>query len=155
MVRHAKARENHGASNTPLWDVWNQMLARCSSPTHPSYRWYGARGIRVCEEWRVFTTFRAWAESSGYRQGLSLDRISSDKDYAPENCQWIPLAENTRKNRNLRWIVNAFGESKTIGQWIADSRCKVDKESSLRMRISRGWNPEVAIQTPNNRKGSR
>ncbi len=148
MVKNAKRRENHGEGRTPLWAVWNQMLCRCMSPGHQAWRWYGARGISVCEEWRTFTTFRDWAQANGYRAGLTLDRVSSDGNYEPSNCQWITQAENSRKSRNTRWLVEAFGETRTIGQWLSDPRVPGLKESAIRMRLARGWNPERALTTP-------
>lgn len=72
------------------------MKGRCSNPTNDSYARYGGRGICVCEEWRRdYVTFRAWAHSHGYQEGLTLDRIDPDKDYEPSNCRWLTRSENS------------------------------------------------------------
>lgn len=142
-------REFHGESQTPLWNVWNQMLCRCYSPTHQVRRFYGERGITVCPEWFRYIAFRDWALANGYHPGLTIDRISSDGNYEPGNCQWIPQPENARKCRNTVWWVEAFGETKTIGQWLGDPRvCPGLLESCVRMRLSRGWDAERALTTP-------
>jgi hypothetical protein len=93
----------HGESKTPLYRQWKAMIRRCESPTAHNYKWYGAKGVKVCPEWRDdFMGFRAWAYASGYSHGLELDRIDSDGDYCPENCRYITKKANIR-NRNLGW----------------------------------------------------
>lgn len=146
MVKHAKVRENHGQSATHLWEVWNAILQRCYNRRCRNYRWYGAKGVRVCDGWRRFSAFRQWAEASGYREGLTIDRREASGHYEPDNCRWITQDENAR--RNARHLLTAWGETKTAGEWVKDGRCKAGKETTLRMRVSRGWAAEVAIATP-------
>ena len=57
------------------------MIARCENKKNENYRLYGARGVRVCEEWHDFTNFRDWAEKAGYTDMLSIDRIDVNGDY--------------------------------------------------------------------------
>lgn len=83
-----------------LHRVWATMRTRCTNPNNENYRWYGARGISVCAEWRKFAPFRAWAVSNGYQKGMVLDRIDSDGPYSPDNCRWI-LNEQNHPNRKL------------------------------------------------------
>lgn len=42
----------HGMKNAPEYHVWKSMNQRCSNPNDKSYRWYGAKGITVCDRWR-------------------------------------------------------------------------------------------------------
>jgi hypothetical protein len=43
------------------------MKSRCNSPTSQDWKWYGAKGIKVCEEWSENTdTFVLWALKNGY-----------------------------------------------------------------------------------------
>lgn len=92
----------HGLSGTRLHNVWAGMIARCINPKNNSYRYYGAKGIRVCDEWRDFSTFNKWALENGCRDGLSIDRLDPKGNYAPENCQWITLSENARRMQRSR-----------------------------------------------------
>ena len=152
MVRHANFRESHGASKTPLWEVWNAMLQRCYNTRCRAFRWYGAKGVSVCTAWRTFSVFKAWAEATGYRDGLTIDRREAGGNYEPDNCRWITQEDNARRNATV--LITAWGETKTAGQWVEDERCKVAKESALRMRIQRGMTPEEAISTPARKYGS-
>ena len=63
------------------------MIARCHNPNFPAYRYYGARGIRVCDRWRE--SFDTFATDMGVRPvGLELDRIDPDGHYEPGNVRW-------------------------------------------------------------------
>lgn len=128
--------------------VWRQMKRRCTSPKDDKYANYGARGIRVCDEWAAdFPTFYYWAIEAGYRPGLSIDRIDNDGPYAPENCRWADRAtqsSNTRTNRRIA----AFGETKTLAEWVRDPRCVVSYPALQLRIVRRGWEPERAIKTP-------
>jgi len=70
------------------------MRQRCQNPKSDAWKWYGAKGISVCPEWADYCTFREWALSSGYVDGLSIDRVDSSGDYEPTNCRWITTKEN-------------------------------------------------------------
>ena len=90
----------HGQSHTRLHRIWRAMRTRCNNPNCTGYCRYGGRGITVCEDWDNFVTFQEWANKVGYRDDLTIDRIDNDQGYYPENCRWIPLAEQPL-NRSL------------------------------------------------------
>jgi len=138
-----------GKSRTKLALVWRSVIGRCHNVNDKGYKRYGARGIRVCSEWRNdFDVFEGWALKAGYSEGLSIDRIDNDGNYEPDNCEFIPMGRNASKtSRNM--ILNAFGESKITYDWLRDFRCKV-KAETLRDRLRRGWSPESALSTPPN-----
>ena len=92
--------QTHGQSKTKLYRKWKAMIRRCESPEAHNYKWYGAKGIKVCQEWRNdFMTFYAWAYSTGYAEGLTIERKESNDDYCPDNCEWLTQAENSRRMR--------------------------------------------------------
>jgi hypothetical protein len=57
----------------------------------------------VCREWRdSFVAFKAWAESNGYLENLTIDRIDNDGDYSPKNCRFVTVAENRNNSSTFR-----------------------------------------------------
>lgn len=138
---------DHGHSKTTLYIIWSGMLHRCYSENDKRYDRYGARGITVCEEWlRAFGEFEAWAMSSGYANGLQIDRRNNDVGYCPGNCRWVTPTVNAN-NRSSNRRLEVFGESKSLADWARDGRCAV-AYGTLRNRIHEGWNPQDAITTP-------
>lgn len=109
-------KTTHGQTKTKLYYVWRGMLNRCENPNFKSYQDYGARGIKVCEEWHNSKTFLDWSKENGYEDGLEIDRINTDGDYCPSNCRWIKRLENSNNKRNNK-LIEHNGETKTLAEW--------------------------------------
>lgn len=83
--------------NKKLQRIFSNMLNRCYSKKDKNYRWYGEKGIKICDEWtNDYFAFEQWALSHGYKEGLTIDRKDSNKDYCPENCRWISRVNNSK-----------------------------------------------------------
>lgn len=100
-IRCRKTGKQHHRSKTPEWRAWRDMLGRCQNSTHPSFKDYGGRGIRVCERWLDFSPF---FEDMGLRpgRGYSLDRKENNGNYEPTNCRWATAKQQVRNRRTVR-----------------------------------------------------
>lgn len=144
-------RKTHGLTKHPLFKIWDGMKGRCYDKKNISYPDYGAKGVRICEEWlKNFQTFYDWCLANGYKKGLTIDRIKSDQNYSPDTCRWVSTRAQ-RLNRDDVKLITAFGESKCARDWSLDKRCKVSYDG-LRNRLYRDkedWPDfEKAITTP-------
>ena len=136
----------HGLSNHPLYMVWHGIKNRCYNKNQKSYQNYGARGIKMCKEWKEdFKTFYDWAIEAGWQVGLQIDRTNNDVGYEPSNCRMSTRKENV-DNRSISVMITAFGETKNASDWSLDDRCKCSY-NSLIYRINKGWDHEKAITT--------
>jgi hypothetical protein len=104
--RLSQRTENYGETNTRLYEIWCGMKKRCYNKNNRAYKWYGEKGIIVCDEWKNrFLNFKNWATINGYDKNLTIDRIDSTKNYEPLNCRWIPLSKQNRNKPNNRKVV--------------------------------------------------
>jgi len=88
-----------GPKPHPIYTAWHSMKTRCSNPKCSDYKYYGGRGIKVCDRWMRFENFRD-DMFSAWQPGLQLDRINNDGNYEPENCRWVTKSVNTKNRRN-------------------------------------------------------
>lgn len=103
--------------NRKLENIFNGIKTRCYNPSAKAYRWYGAKGIKVCNEWlNNPISFEDWALSNGYQDGLTIDRIDSNKDYCPNNCRWVTPEDNSKYKSSTSYI-NVDGEIHTGKDW--------------------------------------
>lgn len=95
-------------SHTRLYRVWANMKARCNNPNNTVFKYYGAKGIKVCEEWNDFEPFAKWATENGYdeyakRGKTTLDRIDVLKGYSPYNCRIVDYSiQSANRNRKRK-----------------------------------------------------
>ena len=133
----------HGVHKHHLYSTWRAMRERCRSPKHVAYHRYGGRGISVCERWNDFAAFLDDMLPS-WREGLTLDRINTDGDYAPENCRWATPQEQSRNTASNHYIT-LCGETMLRCEWPA--RLGIT-QGAFDARMSKGWSEERIISTP-------
>lgn len=87
---------------TRLYSIWLNMHERCYNHKNDSYKYYGAKGVTICDEWKKdFNIFAIWAVTHGYDDNLTIDRINPFGNYTPDNCRWTTWqvqANNKRTN---------------------------------------------------------
>lgn len=127
--------DNRGMSRMPLYHIWKAMLRRCKSENDPAFRNYGARGIRVCEEWHKFAAFNSGALEQGHAHGLDVDRIDNDGPYSPENCRLVTRRINARNTRQCL-ALNIDGQTMTA---VEAAESFGIHYITLLSRLRRGW----------------
>ena len=100
--RAAAAQVKHGHASrggtTRTYYTWTGMIARCTQPHHGHYKYYGARGIKVCDRW--LNSFENFLADMGERPaGRTIDRKNNDGNYEPSNCRWATPKEQVRNQR--------------------------------------------------------
>jgi phage tail protein X len=116
------------------------MRSRCEDPNDISYRYYGARGVRLCDRWQDFNNFLADMGPS-YADGLSIERLDNDKDYAPDNCKWIPVADQA-KNRSFNRMLTVDGETRCLAE---QARLYGTSINTARYRAAHGYSDQEII----------
>lgn len=87
----------------PLYKVYRGIMDRCYNPNAQNYRFYGARGVTICDEWKGNPkAFIEWCLANGWEKGLSVDKdILCERlniypqIYSPQTVIFIPQTKNT------------------------------------------------------------
>lgn len=119
-----QCNRKHGLSRSATYSTWGNMIQRCTNPRVPNFRFYGGRGVQVCEHWRSFGRF---LEDMGERpDGMTLDRIDTNGHYEPKNCRWARWSDQVlsrrstkldgSKVRQIRWLVEMGYTKASVGR---------------------------------------
>ena len=92
-----QGHENHGMHDSAEYQLWLNLKKRCHDPRSSAYRYYGARGVVVCEPWR--SSFSSFYQDVGPRPSGNhvLKLVRSNEGYSPGNCRWV----RQRRGSNL------------------------------------------------------
>lgn len=135
---------DHGLNHTRLYSIWNSMKTRCSNPNNISYKYYGAKGIAVCETWSSsFMNFYNWAIENGYRDDLTIDRIDCRKGYSPENCRWATVKEQRRNRAGYNHLLTYDGRTQCVAAWAEELGIN---SSTLYTSLRKGMQDHIAIE---------
>lgn len=143
----SRKRKTKSAKSDPLYKRWLTIRHRCNNPKASDYKYYGGKGIKVCQEWSDFEAFKEWAINSGWEPNLTIDRKDASKDYSPENCRWATMQTQNRNKSHLKKY-KAFGEEKLICEWAEDPRCVVPQMALYNRIHALKWDTEKALSTP-------
>lgn len=135
----------HNKTHTRLYKIWDGMKARCYNKNKREYKWYGEKGIIICNEWLSdFENFYNWAINNGYKDNLTIDRIDFNGNYEPSNCRWVTYKEQAN-NKSDNHLIEYNGEIHNITEW---AYIKNISRNTLTTRLERGWTIERALTTP-------
>lgn len=144
------AKRRHGHSRrgmrSPEYLTWCSMLRRCNNASQQNYKDYGARGIRVCDEWSGEFGFEKFFEHVGPKPSPkhSIDRIDGSKGYEPGNVRWATWAEQ-RLNRASVHLVEIDGRTQCVTAWEKELGIKPGRTKS---RMHQGWPLPEALLLP-------
>lgn len=134
----------HGMTGTSEHNAWRHAIERCYNPNDPRYNSYGARGIRVCDEWKSFPNF--YRDMGGRPTGSVLDRIDVNESYCKENCRWVTQKQSARnKSRTLWATIN--GITKSVAEWCEELKL-VHRKVAWQRVFRDKWEPSRAVLTP-------
>lgn len=110
------------------------MKQRCYNSHNKRYKYYGGRGVKVCDKWSI---------EHGYDDNLTIDRIDNDGNYEPNNCRWTTMKQqciNRRTSKNI----TTNGETHCLKEW-----CEIlnIKYVTVKARLNRYyWSIEKALE---------
>jgi len=120
----------------PTVKTWDAMIQRCTNPNNPGYKYYGARGILVCDEWRSLSGF---VSSMGLRpERTTLERIDNSKGYAPDNCRWASHEEQMR-NTSRNVLITIEATTKCLAEWCREFGIDQQTVFNRRHRSGLSW----------------
>jgi len=132
----------HGLTDSKEYHIWSCMKSRCHNKANRAYRYYGAKGVAVCDEWRdSFEQFLA--DMGNAPEGMSIERIDVYGNYEPSNCKWATIEEQANNKTNNRYLT-LDGVTLTAAQW--GRKLGIRSHTILR-RLRDGWTVDRALMT--------
>ena len=132
-----------------LKSIYNGMRLRCYNENNVNYKYYGGKGVTICDEWLLsFENFFDWAINNGYNENLTIDRIDSEKEYSPDNCKWSTKKEQAY-NRSMSVKLTLNGRTMYMTEWAEE--LEIDKKI-LSWRYNNGWSDEEILTRPRDYK---
>lgn len=138
-----------GRKNTPTFNSWLAIKARCENPKSDRYSRYGGRGITICERWKSFENFLA--DMGECPDGMTIERINKDGNYEPTNCRWANITEQANNRSNNR-LIEYNGKTQTVAEWARELGISY---AQLQSRLDRDWPLDIAMDPSKSRRGVR
>lgn len=149
VLKSGNIRREHGFCGTRIYHIWKGMHQRCNAPEgSKNWKWYSAKGIKVCDKWNKFESFYEWAITNGYNDLLTLDRIDSDGNYEPSNCRWATYTEQAN-NTSMTVHITYKGETHSLREW---SNITGLSYTALKNRYYKGDTDEILFRPYKTRK---
>lgn len=140
------ANLRHGMYGTQLYRAWKSIKDRCYREKCKEYKYYGAKGVTMCDEWlHDFQKFADWSIVHGFEEGLSIDRIDVNGNYEPSNCRWITMQQQMRNRTDTHYITYK-GQTHCMRDW-ADILGISYHTLASRILCSK-WSIEKSFTTP-------
>lgn len=145
--------------STRLRQIYYDMKTRCYNTKSRHYKWYGARGIKICYEWlnaekvnsigrgrpcsKGWVAFEKWSLNNGYAENLTLDRIDVNKGYSPDNCRWTTMKEQANNRTVGCHHITYKGQTKNLYEW--SKELNIPYSSLWKKMVQNDWKLEQAL----------
>lgn len=125
-----------------LYGIWKGIKVRTHNTHHKDYKYCGAKGITICDEWdKSYEAFKEWALNNGYRDDLTIDRIDNSGNYCPENCRWADLYTQAN-NKSNNHLITYNGKTQNMTQWAREIGVR---RELIKDRLKSGWSVKDAL----------
>lgn len=119
---NTEKRRTHNMYKSSEYNSYHSMLQRCRNPNAPGYKYYGGRGIEVCDDW--VDSFESFMSDMGLKPTPkhTIERVDNDAGYSAANCKWATMAEqsiNKRRHRNNKSGVIGVSWTSKDKRWCA------------------------------------
>lgn len=132
-----------------LMKIYSDMKRRCYNPNCSLYKYYGEKGVTICNAWlKDPIAFYDWALSHGYDSELTIDRKNAHGNYTPRNCRWATKKQQARNKRETVFITIS-GKKHSLIEWAEISEIT---EEEIYNRLKLGWNIKDACTVKNEEK---
>lgn len=139
----------HGKCYTPEWYIWYGIITRCKYPSSTVWKYYGGRGVTVCDRWTCEDGFMNFLADMGTMPApkMEIDRQDNDGNYEPSNCHWATRKRQMRNTSKTWYAPN--------GEAVADLCDQVGLPMSMvYQRVNKmGWDLDEALETPRKHNG--
>ena len=117
------------------------MIHRCTNPRASGWKYWGGRGITVCERW--LTSFEDFLADMGERPpGTTIDRYpNKEGNYEPGNVRWATPTTQAR-NRRGNSLIEFRGSTRPLASWAESVGIS---PAALTWRLKHGWSIELAL----------
>lgn len=102
--------EKHNLRYTRIYGIWCGIKNRCNCKTSRDYKNYGAKGIKICKKWKLFSGFYSDMFDSYKKhekifgeKDTTIDRKDYLKGYNKQNCRWATKKEQAINKNNDSW----------------------------------------------------
>ena len=139
---HGESRIRKGGPSKER-NCLQSIVQRCTNPKHKSYKYYGARGIKITRRWLGPEGFSRFLLDMGRAPTPqhTIERIDNEGPYCKSNCRWATPKEQAR-NRRDNHVITAFGRSLTAPEW---SELTGIPHQTIHSRLRLGWTPQEAV----------
>lgn len=149
------ASTTHGrTAQNGVYKIWMEIKTRCKNQRSKAYRYYGGRGIKVCDRWLGEHGFENFLADMGERPGkeYSIDRIDVNGDYCPENCRWATRIEQCN-NRRSNILITYKNRTQTLRQWCEELSLNYSNARNMISVTGRSLEYVVNHQLKNKKNG--